>query len=519
MDDEVKSFFIGIITTLIVLGIGWYLLFGSATRKLEAEFKKENYETAVTMYNGKFYNTSKEEKGDKIVRKYIGKLEKSYSKGKKTAEEVVELLNQLYALDKVELVNEAEQYCTDILSYDRANQSYEEKKYYDAAKCYAQVSEGSTFYKKAQSKMEKCRDALVDSLIQPVGKREYEKALSNIENYLEIYSGDSEMIEYRDRIQKEYDEIVENAARVTYINQLQESFYRGNYEKVFSVLQEALKELPKDGALKNAAAKYDEMFFVVINGIAQTLVKDRKYDEAIRKVNEALEIHKSDEIQELLEKVQAEKSADKTYSSSADVTFTRFSGNIVSADQQDVYELKTAVSGIYGVTFEDTSSELMLNLNIADESGQSLIDEADLQNASSISANLIKDQTYRITVSGMDSMGKYVLSIGHAKEVVDLSSYDEFHDKIEFVKQINSYSFKPESDGTYQINLLDIEDGVTVDFRAVNDSDSAVENGEQTGLADGSIVLLQLQGGTNYNFYIGQNEGLGQYSIKIERPD
>lgn len=200
------------------------------------------------------------------------------------------------------------------------------------------------------------------------------------------------------------------------------------------------------------------------------------------------------------------------------VEFITYQSSITYKGQKDEYAYTVQTDGLVRIDISELKSGIYVNLYVFDRLGEIVAYRDYCTNNSGVSIEKAKaGDTYRIQVSYNNDFADYVLSIGQPKPKIDISSFKEVRDSIEYTDQYNLYSFVPNVDGLYRFDLTNMKSGFYARVFLLDRLGYTVA--ESDFCSNSGITGKNLKAGEEYTISIEYNSmgGFGDYTLEIGR--
>lgn len=190
-----------------------------------------------------------------------------------------------------------------------------------------------------------------------------------------------------------------------------------------------------------------------------------------------------------------------------------YSGNISVKDQVDTYTFTAAVNGRYLVWMDEIYSGNSFELYIKDSLGDTKAVDYSCYNGEGQYMDLTAG-TYTIEVRYDGGFSTYNLHIGHQKDSVDISAVDAINDSMEFLRQINKYTFTPNQSGVYYFGFSEITNNSNLFISVWNRLNERVDYASYCSNGEG--LKVRLNAGETYTVYVENTyEVITPYTLSI----
>ncbi|MBR4459107.1 MAG: zinc ribbon domain-containing protein [Clostridia bacterium] len=179
--------------------------------------------------------------------------------------------------------------------------------------------------------------------------------------------------------------------------------------------------------------------------------------------------------------------------------------------QDNRYLLTAPTSGVYRFEIGKANAGVSIYVSVYDEAGYKL-NSAYCHQGDGINIELTEGKTYYIHVIQESKYGEYDLTLGFAREKIDLSGCAYFRDSVYFRKQSNRYTFIPEVDGKYRIQVEKADRKVSIYIVVYDASDYKLNSG-YCHQKDG--ISVELKAGQIYTVYVTQESDYGPYVLQF----
>ncbi len=187
-------------------------------------------------------------------------------------------------------------------------------------------------------------------------------------------------------------------------------------------------------------------------------------------------------------------------------------GTLSKSNPSDTYTLEAPLDGIYRLELMKTEDDFELSFFIYDESDQEIGAKIIRQDGERITAELKKDESYRVEIVWEEGKGTYELTTFYQTETKELKAGTWLADSMEFSGQRHVYTIIPPMDGWYRIALEQPENKTVCSVEVYNESKEKIES--EQGFENSEWI--EMKAGNPYTVYATQSENLGNYQIKVE---
>ena len=180
-----------------------------------------------------------------------------------------------------------------------------------------------------------------------------------------------------------------------------------------------------------------------------------------------------------------------------------FTGTISERGQIDTHTFTAKNDGTYYIWISQRSDGLSVDLFVLDSAGTQLASQI---HTGVMTLDATAGEVYTIMAEEDWSRGDYELRVAQDKPVQDITGYGTINDSLEHSKQINIYTYVPESAGTYRFELSGMTDVCRVKIEIFNadgkklKSDTYASNGDGLtvdGVAAGEALTIYVE----YEYY------------------
>ena len=193
------------------------------------------------------------------------------------------------------------------------------------------------------------------------------------------------------------------------------------------------------------------------------------------------------------------------------------SDSVVFEDQLNVYTYTPAVSGVYGLEISRIKADTDLYVYVADDLGQLVEDEYIYgdDDDKNLSFNLEAGKSYQLCVEQYNGYDTYVMRLGVANAILDVTGLGAVADEITFDDQENVYTVTAAGD-TLQVQVSNLASSTADSFSLeveVRDSLGNVLGETYPGYSADAPLSIKTQPGSVYSIVVEQDEGLGSYTL------
>lgn len=197
----------------------------------------------------------------------------------------------------------------------------------------------------------------------------------------------------------------------------------------------------------------------------------------------------------------------------AAATIQTISGTMTEEGQVDQYTFTPAIDGWYTFQLSEVRADIYFEMCLLDRLGAVVDYGYYVGNGAYICAELNAGETYTFEIYQYDGLGDYILNIGEQPPTIDISAYSAVNDSVAFADQRNVYTFVPEYDGNYTIELAEVRNGIYLNVTIFDRLGAEVDSIWYAG--NGTYMIPQLNAGETYTIVVEQEESLGSYTLKI----
>lgn len=304
---------IGIIIGTILIGTMIYgvsALACSPAIQFKWNLKQDNCLKATTIYNESLFETSDADEYAEMLLDYIAETEIRWKEETLTYREAVINLENLKEINDKEVSAEAKYMAKYIAREGFGQECYAKaevysvgKDYINAMKMLYQIDENYLSYNEVIKMNTFCKDMILNTTENLETVAELEKAIVTMEQYFTIvpepaFATRKGQLEKELIVLKDIIEIIKNAS---------DCYEMKDYEKAFSILEKGKEKYPDHYKMKEGYLYYLELYVEMIAKEAQEACENKRYRDAIKMVEDALEVHDCEALRQLLVHVKEER--------------------------------------------------------------------------------------------------------------------------------------------------------------------------------------------------------------------
>ena len=190
------------------------------------------------------------------------------------------------------------------------------------------------------------------------------------------------------------------------------------------------------------------------------------------------------------------------------------SGNMAKDEQKDTYTFTAAVTGRYYIWLTEVYDNTEMGIYVHNSLGE-IARNSWCGNNEGVTVDCLAGETYSVFVCESWGTSTYNLNIGHMKAIVDISGYDVVNDSIEFLEQLNSYTFVPAANGTYRFQFSEMMDNCELRIHVYNRLNEEVAYSSYCGNGEG-VTVENMVGGETYTISVEHDyNALSAYTLSI----
>ncbi len=297
MSKGKKALLIIIAVLIVVLGAGGYIGFRYITGpvfKIDRALKKGDYDAALDAYRDDDSGKAAEKMVSAVTER-IGKLKEDYLSGAKDYATVTAELDTIEAMkisELTETIRAAKENLKALnassAAYDTAEALYKKEDYAGALENYKKVIPEDTKYNDAMAKIadatKKYRDKELAKAAEYTKAKNYASAIAELENALTVLKDDTELTKQLELYKK--DQASQNK-QDTLADALQAAD-AGNYQAAIQTLLAARAQFENDADIEGALKTYSDAYRSKVTAAADGYLRDSDYAKAIAALEDAL---------------------------------------------------------------------------------------------------------------------------------------------------------------------------------------------------------------------------------------
>ena len=195
--------------------------------------------------------------------------------------------------------------------------------------------------------------------------------------------------------------------------------------------------------------------------------------------------------------------------------FSQIEDSIEFEAQQNMYTFIPDNSGYYRIDLTTIRNGQEVKIAILDDQGYVLKStDFSIGMGQGIGCELKAGETYTIRVKQCDETGPYTLQIGCPHEIIPISGCGAFGDTMYYRNQKNQYSFIAPSTGKFTFTLAFVNSESRFAITVLDECGNKVGSSSYTG-----DCKAKLEAGKSYTIEVEQNEGVGSYTVLIEKTE
>ena len=282
----------------------------SPSLRLKWYLNRDNCMKVVDVYNEHLKGTSDDETCIEELLEYIEETKVRWKEGELSYRDAVVNLDNLRGINDKEVSGEAKHMAEFIQRegfgkecYAKAETYSVDEDYISAMKMLYQIDENYLAYSEVIKLNDFCKDMILKETEELYTAVELEKAIIKMEQYFAIvpepaFATRKGQLEKELVALKEVMEIVKNAS---------EFYDAGDYKTAFDTLEAGIEKYPEHLKMQEGYLYYLELYVEMIAKEAQEACEKENYKEAMKIVEDALEVHECEALRQLLEHVKEEK--------------------------------------------------------------------------------------------------------------------------------------------------------------------------------------------------------------------
>lgn len=302
-----KSIFL---TALLILILGLTGCSGDPKTELLNSLEKGNYQNVATIYNSKILGVKTEAEINKLLQEEITALVEQWDSSEISVETAQDALKSLSGLEKDSLALFAsEKY--DLVTIEgigrnlhtEAEEHYANDELAEAMNCVLQIDERYSQYKLAKELYTTSEKIILETVSMPYSREDcinFSKQLDDCLKVVENEKFSKRKTELEKQIEEygEAERIVETAAAL---------FDEGLYKECFETISAGLKLYPDNNLLSLALENSHNLYVIDVTQMALELCEKKEYKEALKKVDETIEIYDCEAFDELKKSIRKQK--------------------------------------------------------------------------------------------------------------------------------------------------------------------------------------------------------------------
>ncbi len=202
----------------------------------------------------------------------------------------------------------------------------------------------------------------------------------------------------------------------------------------------------------------------------------------------------------------------KIESYSVSVDFIVETGNISGKGSSQSFSFVAPQTGVYHC-WVDMMSGLDVTMEVYDSKNVRVKYDSNLSGGDGLTCDLVKDESYTVTVKYYNGTGDYTLTIGQQKADVDITGTTYIADAIEFNNQENYYLFTPAVSGNHRFYLSDINSDCKVSIYIYDSQGYRLQY--DTNESRGEGINEVLTAGETYRIGVVEYSGFGGYALNV----
>lgn len=299
------------VLAVICIIIGLTIFYQNPIRKTKLYLELKEYRQAVNLYNCTNYSESAQNEIDIIIKTILTDTKDLWINGKLSFDQATSILEAFETIDNVVIKNSAIKNLSYINVEHAGDEILAEAEIYfdgndflDAMKCLKNIDASYSNYHVLQDIYDDSREMLLNNIGIPETVKEYETAISTLENYI-LEVDDANFTERKESLEEE---LTEYKKIYNILSEATELFENASYKESFKKMEEGLKNYPDNNKLQYAYSSYQYAYILNTTGQVIGLTEEEKYDEAIELLNTAIDTYDCASFQELLKTVKMKDS-------------------------------------------------------------------------------------------------------------------------------------------------------------------------------------------------------------------
>ena len=188
-------------------------------------------------------------------------------------------------------------------------------------------------------------------------------------------------------------------------------------------------------------------------------------------------------------------------------------------EQQNSYYYTPKASGSYRIGLSGMPEGYKYKIQVLNPGGNVIEDyywNHTYENNEGVTVSLTARQTYTIkTRQYSNYLGNYCLNIGMPKQNLDISTYHEISDSIDYAGEYCVYSFTPEHTATYEFGISDAPDGNEYSILVSNPGGDVI-GGRYSYFSNKESLTVNLTAGQTYTITVeSRNSNCGSFKFNI----
>lgn len=271
---------------------------------------QDNCSKAVTIYNESLVETKDEDEYVEIMLEYIDETKARWKKEELSYREAVINLDKFKAVNNKNISGEAK-YMSDYIEregfgkecYVKAEEYSLKEDYFSAMKMLYQIDEKYLEYSKVENLNNLCKDAILKESEKLDTIDELKEAIQKMNEYfLEV--PEPAFAVRKGQLEKELSDL---KAVIQIVKEAAAFYEAKDYKNAFDVLEKGLEEYPNNMKMKEGYFQYLELYVEMVAENAQEACDNKEYKKALKIVEEAIEVHDCEPLQQLFIHVKEER--------------------------------------------------------------------------------------------------------------------------------------------------------------------------------------------------------------------
>ena len=190
-----------------------------------------------------------------------------------------------------------------------------------------------------------------------------------------------------------------------------------------------------------------------------------------------------------------------------------FTGEVAQKGKSETWSFTAEIEGRYLIWLSEVYNNYHLKLEVYNSLGERIDYDNYMYNNDARYYDLAAGE-YSVKITYGDGKTTYNLSIGYAKEVVDISGYDVINEQMQFNRQTNKYTFTPTVSGVYYFYLGDMMANADMAMAVYNRLNERISYSGYLGNGEG--LKVELNAGETYTVHIeNAYNNLTPYKLNI----